>query len=97
MTRVRLVVGNWKMNPASIADAVALARTVAALPHGTADVGIAPSAIALAAVVDAIHGSGLGVYAQDVHWEDKGAYTGGIAASMLAGVAVGALRPSLFP
>jgi len=91
VTRVRLVVGNWKMNPASIADAVALARTVAALPRGTADVGIAPSAIALAAVVDAIHGSGLGVYAQDVHWEDKGAYTGQLSVSMLRGLADGAI------
>ena len=51
MTRGRLVIGNWKMNPESIADAVALARTVGALPRGTADVGVAPSAIALAAAV----------------------------------------------
>ncbi|MEO8632296.1 MAG: triose-phosphate isomerase, partial [Chloroflexota bacterium] len=31
------------------------------------------------------------VYAQDVHWEDKGAYTGQIAASMLVGIAAGTI------
>ncbi|HLZ48732.1 MAG TPA: triose-phosphate isomerase, partial [Candidatus Limnocylindria bacterium] len=76
MSRDRLVIGNWKMNPASLGDAVALARTVAAIPRGVAEVAVAPPAIALAAVSDAVRGSGIGVYAQDVHWEDRGAYTG---------------------
>ena len=91
MTRAKLVIGNWKMNPQTIADAVALARTVAALPRTTADVGVAPSAIALAAVAQAIEGSGVGVYAQDVHWEDRGAYTGQLSVAMLRGVATGAI------
>ena len=47
MTRGRLVIGNWKMNPATIEDAVILARSVAALPRGHAEVGVAPPAIAL--------------------------------------------------
>jgi triosephosphate isomerase len=80
------------MNPATIADAVALARAVvAAVPAGDVAVGVAPPAIALAAVADAIRGTHLSVYAQDVHWEDKGAFTGQIAASMLAGVAAGTI------
>jgi triosephosphate isomerase len=92
MTRARLVLGNWKMNPPTIADAVALARAVAsAAPADDVGVGVAPPAIALAAVADALRGTHVGVYAQDVHWEDKGAYTGQIAASMLAGIAVGAI------
>jgi triosephosphate isomerase len=91
MTRGRLVVGNWKMNPATVTDAIALARTVAATPHAGADVGIAPPAIALAAIADAVRGSDLGVYAQDAHWEDKGAYTGQISVSMLRGIARGAI------
>ena len=92
MTRARLVVGNWKMNPPTIADAVALAQlVVASAPAGEVGVAVAPPAIALAAVSDALRGTHVGVYAQDVHWEDKGAYTGQIAASMLAGIAAGTI------
>ncbi|HEY6203382.1 MAG TPA: triose-phosphate isomerase [Candidatus Limnocylindria bacterium] len=92
MTRARLVVGNWKMNPPTIADAVALARAVvSAAPAGDVGVAVAPPAIALAAVADAVRGTHVLVYAQDVHWEDKGAYTGQIAASMLAGLVAGTI------
>ena len=92
MTRTRLVVGNWKMNPPTIADAVALARAVvSAVPAGDVGVAVAPPAIGLAAVADAVRGTHVLVYAQDVHWEDKGAYTGQIAASMLASVAAGTI------
>jgi len=92
MTRTRLVVGNWKMNPPTIAEAVALARAVvSAVPSGGVGVAVAPPAIALAAVADALRGTHVNVFAQDVHWEDKGAYTGQIAVSMLAGVAVGTI------
>jgi triosephosphate isomerase len=92
MTRPRLVVGNWKMNPATIAEAVALARAVVtATTHGDVAVAVAPPAIALAAVADAVRGTHVHVYAQDVHWEDRGAYTGQIAASMLVGIAAGTI------
>jgi triosephosphate isomerase len=89
--RARLVVGNWKMNPGTIDDAVALARDVARIDGGDVEVGVAPAAIALARVAEAVSGSGLRVFAQDVHWEAKGAYTGQIGASMLGGLAVGSI------
>jgi triosephosphate isomerase len=92
VTRSRLVIGNWKMNPATVADAVALGRAVvAAAGAGDVAVAVAPPAVALVAVAEAVRGSRVLVYAQDVHWEDKGAYTGQIAASMLAGVAAGTI------
>jgi triosephosphate isomerase len=91
VTRGRLVVGNWKMNPASVADAIALARTVAAVPHPGTEVGVAPPAIALIAVAETLRGSDVGVYAQDVHWEESGAYTGQLSVAMLRGVAAGAI------
>jgi len=49
MTRPRLVLGNWKMNPPTIAEAVALARAVVpAAPAGDVDVdvAVAPPAVA---------------------------------------------------
>ena len=89
--RERLVVGNWKMNPPNIADAVELARGVAARARAGVTVGVAPPAVAFAAVADALRGGDVGVYAQDVHWEERGAFTGQIAASMLSGLATGAI------
>ena len=88
----RLVIGNWKMNPPSVAAAVELARAVASadLP-ARVSVGVAPPAIALPSVHAALAGSSIAVYAQDVHWEEKGAYTGALSAPMLAGLAVGSL------
>jgi triosephosphate isomerase len=92
VTRARLVVGNWKMNPPTIAEAVALARAI--LPAAASDdvtVAVAPPAVALSSVADALRDTRVLVYAQDVHWEDKGAYTGQTSVSMLAGIAAGTI------
>jgi triosephosphate isomerase (TIM) len=80
------------MNPGTIAEAVALARAVAEkAPSTGVEVGVAPPAIALASVAEALRESRISVYAQNVHWEDQGAYTGQLSVKMLAGLAVGAL------
>ncbi len=90
--RQRIVVGNWKMNPPSVAEATALA-TVLALRADVRGVlvGVAPPAVALGAVAKVLAGSGIDVYAQDVHWEESGAFTGQTSASMLVGLAHGAI------
>src|SRR5437762_10296349 len=89
--RERLVIGNWKMNPPTIAEAVELARNVAQRVPGGISVGVAPAAIALPAVADALRDANVDVYAQDVHWEERGAFTGQIAVSMVRGLAVGTI------
>ena len=89
--RERLVIGNWKMNPPTIAEAVELARDVAGHDAGGVAVGVAPPAIALAAVADALRDANVDVYAQDVHWEERGAFTGQISVSMVRGLAVGTI------
>jgi triosephosphate isomerase (TIM) len=89
--RERIVIGNWKMNPPTIADAVELARTVAERMPGGVSVGVAPAAIALPAVADALRDANVDVYAQDVHWEERGAFTGQISASMVRDLAVGTI------
>jgi triosephosphate isomerase len=89
--RERIVIGNWKMNPQTIADAVELARNVAErMPRGVS-VGIAPAAVALPAVADALRDANIDVYAQDVHWEERGAFTGQISVSMIRGLAAGTI------
>jgi triosephosphate isomerase (TIM) len=89
--RERIVIGNWKMNPPTIADAVELARNVADRMPGGVSVGVAPAAIALPAVADALRDANVDVYAQDVHWEERGAFTGQISVSMVRGLAVGTI------
>ena len=89
--RERIVIGNWKMNPPTVADAVELARNVAQRAPGGVSVGVAPAAIALPAVADALRDANVDVYAQDVHWEERGAFTGQISVSMVRGLAVGTI------
>ena len=89
--RERIVIGNWKMNPPSIADAVELARNVAERMPGGVYVGVAPAAVALPAVADALRDANVDVYAQDVHWEERGAFTGQISVSMIRGLAAGTI------
>ena len=89
--RERLVIANWKMNPATIADALALAEAVARRAHRDVVVGVAPPAIALTAVAKALAGTAVVLYAQDVHWEERGAYTGQTSVTMLRGVAAGSI------
>ena len=83
------VAGNWKMNPATVAEAVGLARAIvlATAQARVVEVAIAPATVALLPVRDAIAASDVALAAQDVHEHDKGAYTGGVSASMLRGIA----------
>jgi triosephosphate isomerase len=84
MARRAIIAGNWKMNKGP-AEAAELARGVL---RGTRDVRaevvVAPTFVALAAVADVIRGSHVALAAQNLHWEDSGAYTGEISAPMLA-------------
>jgi triosephosphate isomerase len=82
---VPLIAGNWKMN-GGLADATALAKAVAALPAGPADVLVCPPFPFLAAVGQAIAGSRLALGAQDCHAAPSGAHTGDVSAEMLRDV-----------
>lgn len=87
MSRRPLVVGNWKMNldeRSAGALAAAVTAVVGEVPH--ADLGVAPPFPFLRIVLDRASGSGLAVGAQDIHWEDRGAFTGAVAPPMLAGM-----------
>jgi len=86
-----IIVANWKMNT-SPADAGELARSIAAATaHPDVVRVICPPFVALAAVREALVGSGVDVGAQNVHAETKGAYTGEISAGMLSGLATWSL------
>ena len=83
-----LLAANWKMNPLSAADAVALSRGVlpAATRHAErVDVALFPPFCWLPAVAAELEGRPVGLGAQDCFWERSGAFTGEVSAAMLAG------------
>jgi len=80
-----LIVGNWKMNKTASEAAVFirdLRERVPASPH--ADVVLAPPFTALESARNALGSSSWIILgAQDVHWEQHGAFTGEVSAPML--------------
>ena len=82
--RIPVIAGNWKMNKTRPeARALAHAIRVGIGDLDRRDIVIAPPFTALAAVAEEIRGSGIVLAAQNVHWEDRGAYTGEISLPML--------------
>jgi triosephosphate isomerase len=79
-----LVAGNWKMH-CGTSEAAALAGAIAngAPSADGVEVAVAPPFTALAAAGDALKGSAVKLAAQNVHWEDKGAFTGEVSPAML--------------
>jgi triosephosphate isomerase (TIM) len=90
VSRVPLVAGNWKMNK-TVAEAEAFIQAL--LPRVSSasgvDVAICPPFTALAAMVDSARGSRVLVYAQNMHFEQSGAFTGEVSAPMLTELDVG--------
>ena len=87
MARIPLIAGNWKMNK-TVEEGVALAKELMPRVAGLAKVSIAvcPPATALSAVGGAIAASNIALGAQDMFWEDRGAFTGMLSPAMLKDV-----------
>src|SRR3954449_7732033 len=81
--RTPLIAGNWKMHK-TIAEAEEYIQGL--LPRvsaATADIAICVPFTALQAMVDSTRGSGVTVYAQNMHDAPEGAFTGEISPRML--------------
>ena len=88
-TRRPLVAGNWKMHKTAgeaREACTALAALVGSEP--VAEVAVCPPYTALEAAVQALAGSPVAVYAQNMHEADQGAHTGEISAGMLLAAGV---------
>ncbi|MBR5236949.1 MAG: triose-phosphate isomerase [Clostridia bacterium] len=80
--------GNWKMNKTP-SEAVALVKELAPLVKDAKNkVIVCPTAVCLPAVVEAAKGTNILVGAQNMYFEDKGAFTGEISADMLLDIGV---------
>jgi triosephosphate isomerase len=87
--RVPLIAGNWKMHKSSRAGAAfvgTLAERIGTFRDR--DVMVAPPFTGLCEAVKAAEGTGIDVAAQDVFWENQGAFTGEVAPGMLADLGV---------
>lgn len=84
--RRKMIAGNWKMHK-TVSEAVELAEDIVMVTNGTLnEVVIFPPFTALETVADAIDGKHVGYGAQDLHWEDKGAFTGAVSGAMIADI-----------
>jgi triosephosphate isomerase len=85
MARTPIIAGNWKMNT-DAASSRALVDAIKAA--GVSDAKgvekvLCPPFVYLPVVSELAKGTTLSVGAQDLHWEEKGAFTGEISAAML--------------
>jgi triosephosphate isomerase len=85
--RIPLIAGNWKMNT-TIGEARQLVSTMLPGLDGIKNVDkvLCPPFVSLAAVKELIQGTSVRLGAQNLYFEEKGAYTGEISPLMLAGL-----------
>ena len=93
MKRKPLMVGNWKMHGShleAIQRVQKLSYRLDPADYDRVEVGVAPPFTSLRSVQTVIQMDNLRIRiaAQNLHWEDRGAYTGEISATMLAKLSV---------
>ena len=84
MARLPFIAGNWKMNK-TVGEALDLIRELKTAISGVkeVEVAVAPPFTALYAVHKELEGSSIRLAAQNLYWEEKGAFTGEISPLML--------------
>ncbi|MEO2597569.1 triose-phosphate isomerase, partial [Clostridium perfringens] len=81
--RTPIIAGNWKMHY-TIDEAVKLVEELKPLvKDAKCEVVVCPTFVCLDAVKKAVEGTNIKVGAQNMHFEEKGAFTGEIAPRML--------------
>lgn len=86
--RKKIIVGNWKMNYTVNQADDFVSSIVDRINTDEVDVVLCPSFVALDTVSSLISDKKVMLGAQNVYFEDKGAYTGEVSASMLCSVGV---------
>ena len=82
-----LIAGNWKMYKGP-AEAAEFCLGLREQELDGVDVVVCPPYVSLAVAVQLLAGTEIAVAAQNVHWQDEGAYTGEVSARMLREVGV---------
>ena len=88
MARKKIIAGNWKMNKTP-SEAVALINELKPLvANDEVDVVFCVPAIDLSVAVEAAKGSNIEIGAENMYFEESGAYTGEIAPNMLTDLGI---------
>lgn len=85
--RIPIIAGNWKMHK-TIAEAAELVNAMrdSLLAIPSVEKVVCPPFVALDRVATLIQGTEIGLGAQNMHWEEKGAFTGEVSPLMLQGL-----------
>ncbi|MDN5332034.1 MAG: triosephosphate isomerase [Tepidanaerobacteraceae bacterium] len=83
MSRMPLFAGNWKMHKTVKETLEFLNEFLPLAKDISSEIAIFPPFTSLYAAAEQIKGSGIKLGAQNMHWEDKGAFTGEISPTML--------------
>jgi triosephosphate isomerase (TIM) len=85
--RIPLIAGNWKMNT-TVAEAIKLVKEIRPEINEIINIEkvVCPPFISLTAIRDAVNGSSIKVGAQNLYYEEKGAFTGEISPLMLVDI-----------
>ena len=93
--RTPIIAGNWKMHY-TIDEAVKLVEELKPLvKDAKCEVVVCPTFVCLDAVKKAVEGTNIKVGAQNMHFEEKGAFTGEIAPRMLEAMNIEKLKSLL--
>lgn len=88
MARKKIVAGNWKMNMTPSQATALCAELKDLVKSDDVDVVYCVPAIDIVPVVEAVKGTNVEVGAENMYFEEKGAYTGEISAAMLVDAGV---------
>lgn len=86
--RKKVIAGNWKMNKTAKEAAEFVKALIPRVAGVQADVVVGAPFVCLPDVVKAAAGSNIKVAAQNMHWEEKGAFTGEVSGLMLRDLGV---------
>jgi len=86
--RKKVVAGNWKMHKTPSETIKFINELLPLVKDSVPDVILAVPFVCIPAALEAVKGTNIKIAAQNMHWEDEGAYTGEIAGNMLSDIGV---------
>ena len=81
--RKPIIAGNWKMNMTPSQAKELVTDLIPLVKDAACDVVVCPPYVDIALVTELVKGTNIQVGAQNIHWAEKGAFTGEISAAML--------------
>ena len=81
--RKPIIAGNWKMNMTPSQAKELVTELIPLVKDAACDVVVCPPYVDIALVAELVKGTNIQVGAQNIHWAEKGAFTGEISAAML--------------